>query len=102
MDPSLWREFHLHTLAGTQADGAPFVAGDSEHPDARLDKAQVTSSGEVRGTPLRCRRTFAFGDGEVTCSVQLDETADSDLLNLWLKNGLRGEVREAYEMIPFL
>jgi len=102
MDPSLWREFRLHTLAGIQADGAPFVAGDSEHVDARLKSNQVTSSGAVRDTPLRCRRSFTFADEEVACSVQLDESSDSDLLNLWLQHNLRGKVREAYEMIPFL
>lgn len=102
MDISQWREFHLHTLVGTQADGSPFVAGDSEHFDAKLDKTQVTSSGDVRHTPLRCRRSFVFGADEITCSVELDETRDSDLLNLWLKNNFRGKVKEAYEMIPFL
>lgn len=102
MDISQWREFHLHTLAGTQADSTPFVAGDSEHFDAKLEKNQVVSSGEIRNTTLRCRRAFTFGENEIACSVQLDETLDSDLLNLWLKNALRGKVREAVEMIPYL
>jgi len=102
MDPSLWRAFHLHTLAGIQADGAPFVTGDSEHVDARLENNQATGSGAVRDTPLRCRRSFTFADKEVACSVQLDETSDSDLLGLWLKHNLRGKVRETYEMIPYL
>ncbi len=53
MDVSLWRNFHLHTLAGIQADGTPFVSGDSEHPDASLKKNEVVSSGEIRNTPLR-------------------------------------------------
>ena len=101
MDVSLWRDFHLHTLAGIQADGAPFVSGDSEHFDAKLKQNEVVSSGEIRNTPLRSRRTFSFKDDEIACSVQLDETSFGDLLNLWLKHKLRGKVREAYEMIPF-
>lgn len=101
MDVSLWRDFHLHTLAGIQADGAPFVAGDSEHADAKMIKNEVVSSGEIRNTPLRIRRTFAFKADEIACSLQLDETSYGDLLNLWLKNALRGKVREAYEIIPF-
>lgn len=102
MDVSQWREFHLHTLAGVQADGIPFVSGDSEHPDARLTKNQVVSSGPIRNTTLRVRRSFDFGPTEITCTVQLDETLDSDLLGLWLKSPLRGKVREAYEMIPLV
>ena len=101
MDPSQWREFHLHTLAGVQADGSPFVAGDSEHLDAKMDKNVATSSGEVRNTPLRCKRSFIFGNDEITCSAQLEDTQNRDLLELWLKNKLRGNVKEAYEMIPF-
>lgn len=101
MDPSQWREFHLHTLAGMQADGTPFVAGDSEH-DASLEKNQVASAGEIRNTALRSRRTFTFGADDIACSVQLDDTSDTDLLELWLKNNLRGKVKEAYEMIPYL
>jgi hypothetical protein len=101
MDVSLWRDFHLHTLAGTQADGAPFVSGDSEHADAKLKGNVVVSSGDIRNTPLRVRRSFTFADQEIICSLQLDETNFGDLLNLWLKNNLRGKVREAWEMIPF-
>ena len=101
MDVSQWREFRLYTLAGVQADGAPFVSGDSEHLDARLTKHEVVSSGDIRNTPLRIRRTFTFKDDEIACSVQLDETTFADLLNLWLSNALRGKVREAYEIIPF-
>ncbi|MBI2808784.1 MAG: hypothetical protein HYX68_27665 [Planctomycetes bacterium] len=101
MDISLWRNFHLHTLAGIQADGAPFVSGDSEHADAKLKQNVVVSSGDIRNTPLHVRRTFAFKDQEIACSVQLDESGFGDLLSLWLKNNLRGRVREAYEMIPF-
>ncbi|MCS7167312.1 MAG: hypothetical protein RMI91_11415 [Gemmatales bacterium] len=102
MDVSQWRTFRLHTLAGTQADGAPFVAADSEHFDARLVGQRVESSGAIRGTPLYARRAFTFAEKEIICEVQLQETPDTDLLTLWLKHPLRGRVREAYELIPFL
>jgi hypothetical protein len=102
MDISQWRSFRLHTLAGIQADGTPFVAGDSEHLDARLVGQRVQSSGDIRHTPLRCRRTFTFDADQIHCQVQLQETTDKELLTLWLKNPLRGQVREAFELIPFL
>ncbi|GBD36634.1 hypothetical protein HRbin36_01759 [bacterium HR36] len=102
MDISQWRTFRLHTLAGVQADGTPFVSADSEHFDARLVEQRVASSGPIRGTPLTVRRAFVFGESEIACTVQLRETPDTDLLTLWLKNPLRGQVREAYELIPFL
>ena len=109
MDPSLWRDFHLHTVAGMQADGTPFVGGDSEHFNAKLvpkrelgNERIVTSAGEIRNTSLRCQRTFAFADDAIACSMQLDETEYADLLGLWLKNNLRGKVKEAYEIIPYL
>ncbi|MBM3997543.1 MAG: hypothetical protein FJ303_25860 [Planctomycetes bacterium] len=101
MDPSQWRDFHLHTVAGTQADGASFVAGDSEHLGAKLVKNRVESAGEIRNTSLRCRRSFTFDDDAIVCSMQLDETEYADLLSLWLKNNLRGKVKEAYEIIPY-
>jgi hypothetical protein len=34
--------------------------------------------------------------------MQMDETEYADLLTLWLKNNLRGKVKEAYEIIPYL
>jgi hypothetical protein len=102
MDPSQWREFRLHTVAGTQADGTSFVGGDSEHVNAKLDKTVVESAGEIRGTSLRCKRSFAFDADAIKCSMQMDETEYADLLTLWLKNNLRGKVKEAYEIIPYL
>ncbi len=102
MDISQWRNFRLHTLAGIQADGSPFVAGDSEHFDARLVEQRVESSGDIRGTPLRCRRVYIFEPDGIRCQVQLQQTQDKELLTLWLKNPFRGKVREVYELIPFL
>lgn len=102
MDVSQWRTFRLHTLAGVQSDGSPFVAGDSEHLDARLAGARVESSGDIRDTPLRCWRAYTFEADEIRCEVQLQETLDTDLLTLWLRNPFRGKIREAYELIPFV
>lgn len=102
MDISQWRTFRLHTLAGIQADDSPFISADSEHFDAKLTGNRVTSSGPIRCTPLYIRRAFTFDDREINCEVQLEETPDTQLLTLWLKNPWRGRVREAYELIPFL
>jgi len=102
MDVSQWRTFRLHTLAGVQADGSPFVSADSEHFDAQLIGKRVESSGPIRCTPLQVRRSYTFGDHEILCEVQLQETSDAELLSLWLKNPKRGQVREVYELIPFL
>lgn len=102
MDISEWRNFHLFTLAGVEADGTPFVAGDSEHLDARLAKNVVTGSGEIRNSTLGCSRSFTFDNDGITCSVQLRKTSYDDLLGLWLKNKLRGKVKEALEILPFI
>jgi hypothetical protein len=102
MDTSLWRTFHLHTLVGQTADGRPLVTGDSEHADARLKDTTVTSSGAVRDSSVHVARSFTFEPDGITCSVQLQETNYTGLLNLWLKNDIRGKVNEAYEMIPYL
>lgn len=101
MDTSLWRTFHLHTLVGEEANGRPLVTGDSEHFDARLNGITVTSSGHVRDSSVRVLRSFTFHPQHITCTVQLRETEYTELLTLWLKNDLRGKVKEAYEMIPY-
>jgi len=102
MHPSQWRDFHIHSLVGQTADGRPLVAGDSEHPNARLKGVTVTSSGEVRESSVRSTRSYTFGDSDITCEVRLKETDYHDVLNLWVKSPMRGKVAEAYEMIPFV
>ena len=102
MDISQWRNFHLHTLAGIEANGSSFVAGDSEHVNAQLKKNVVTSSGPIRNSTLSCERSFTFDKTGIACSVQLKKSDYDDLLGLWLKNKLRGKVKEAYETIPFV
>lgn len=102
MDTSQWRGFHLHTVVGNTVDGRPLVTGDSEHFDAKLKGNTVTSSGAVRDTAVQVVRSYTFENDAIVCGLQLKDTNYTDLLNLWLKNDLRGKVSEAYEMIPFL
>ncbi|MBI2192507.1 MAG: hypothetical protein HYU36_11040 [Planctomycetes bacterium] len=97
-----WRNFHLHSLVGEMWDGQPLVAAVSEHADARLEGETVTSSGEVRGRPIRVERKFQFGPEAISCEVRLDATSYAPLLTLWSGERLLSHVREAYEMLPFL
>lgn len=102
MDRSKWKTFHLHSLVGTCADGQPLVAADSEHLNATMTDTTVTGSGAVRDTSIHVERTVTFGENEVHCSVQLDQSRQMNLLNLWTKSKLHGRITEAYEMIPFV
>lgn len=102
MHPSQWRSFHIHSVVGQTADTKPLVAADSEHLDARLNGTTVTSSGEVRDSSVYVTRSFTFGAEDITCEVRLRETGHNDLLSLWVKNPMRGQLTEAYEMIPFV
>ncbi len=102
MDTSLWRKFHLHSVVGHSADGRPLVTADSEHADARLSGATLTSSGEVRESTVGVARAYTFHPESIACEVRLRETGHDPLLGLWVKNPMRGKVREAYEMIPFI
>lgn len=102
MHPSQWRDFHLHSVVGQTADGRALVGADSEHLDAGLAGATVTSSGEVRESTVACKRSYTFGSDDIQCEVCLKETAYNDVLSLWIKNPLRAKVTEAYEMIPFV
>ncbi len=102
MHPSQWRNFHIHTLAGMTADGRPLVTANSEHPDARLDGNMLTSSGEVRESSVQVQRRFEFEPGNILCAVKLAQSAGEPAYNLWGgKHGLRGEVTEAWELLPF-
>jgi hypothetical protein len=102
MHPSQWRTFHIHSVVGQTADARPLVTADSEHLDARLHENTVTSSGEVRESSVHSTRKYTFGSERIDCEVQLKETEFNELLSLWLKSPLRGNVTEAYEMIPFV
>ncbi len=103
MHRSQWRNFHLHTLAGLLPDGQPFVAADSEHFDARLDGIVVTSSGEIRNSPLRSTRQYEFRADRVRCEVGLLRATGDTVFDLWGgRPWWRGRVMEAWEMIPFV
>ena len=102
MDPSQWRNFHIHSLVGTCADGRPLVSADSEHFNARLTDSTVTGSGPVRDTSMHVTRTFTFENAAIRCAVQLDQSRQLNLLNLWTNSKLHGRVTEAFEMIPFV
>ena len=102
MHLSLWRDFHIHSLVGTAADGRPLVSGDSEHFDAKMESNRVTSSGDLRDSSLRVKRAFEFLSNSIRCEVQMDQSDNMALLNLWTKSKLHGHVNEVYEMIPFV
>ncbi len=102
MHPSLWRGFHLHGIVGTCADGRPLVTADSEHFNAKLDGQTVSSSGDLRSASIKVSRKYTFEQQAIHCTVQLHESDDIDLLDLFLKSELQGKVTSAYEMIPFV
>jgi len=102
MHLSQWRNFHLHTLVGTTADGLPMVSANSEHFDARLEGETVTSSGEVRQSSVRVLRRFTFEANAVVCEVRLAGAAADEVYNLYGgRPPLRGVLTELFEMIPF-
>ncbi len=103
MHLSQWRNFRLHSLVGTMADGQPLVAANSEHLNARLEGHTVRSSGEVRQATVRAYRAYTFNDAEIECSVSLAPAAGDKVLRLWGGlSELRGHVTEAYEMLPYI
>ena len=102
MDLPNWRNFHIHSIVGQMADGRPLSAGASEHMDARLQGNVVTSSGEVRGLPVKSTRSYTFGPDDITCAVQLAATDYQQILTLWSQGRRLSDIQEAYEMIPFL
>lgn len=102
MDPSLWRNFHLHSLVGKCADGRPLVSADSEHFNAQLKNNTVTGDGPVRDTSMHVARAVTFGPDRIQLSVKLDQSRQLNLLNLWTNSELHGRVTEAYEMIPYI
>jgi len=102
MDPSKWKSFHIHSLVGTCADGRPLVAADSEHLNATMTETTLSGSGAVRDTSVHVTRTVTFGEDDIRLSVELDQSRQLNLLNLWTNSKLHGRVAEAYEMIPFV
>jgi len=102
MHPSQWAGLSIHSLVGEMWDGSPLVAAISEPDDARLNGNTVTSSGEVRNAHVRSKRTYTFLSDAIECSVELATSYYARLMSLWSHGRRWCEVREAWEMIPFL
>lgn len=102
MHLSQWRNFHIHSLVGTTADGKPLVTANSEHWNAKLEGTTITSSAEVRESSVVVTRKYEYGPGAIKCEVSLTESIHDNVFGLWGgRPALRGKVTEAYEMIPF-
>ncbi len=103
MDPSEWRAFHLHTLAGEMWDGRPLIAAISDHEGrARLDGNAVVSTGEVRDAHVKATRRYVYQNDGIECSVSLAESDYARTLSIWSHERKWSQVRLAYEIIPFL
>lgn len=100
LDPSNWRNFHIHSIVGQMWDGRPLVSGISECPDAQLKGNTVTSSGEVRDCHVKVLRSYTFNPDSIDCSVALAESDYAKVLSIWSHGRHWSEVALAYEMIP--
>ena len=101
MHPSQWRNFHMHSLVGQMWDGSPLVAAVSEH-EARLAGNTLTSCGEVRNSHVKVTRRYTFLPDAIDCEVELAESDYARVLSIWSHERLWSEVKEVYEMIPFV
>ncbi len=102
MHPSEWANFHIHSLVGERWDGFHVVSGISEHHDAKLTGNTVSSSGEVRGAHVKVTRSYTFQPAGIDCSVQLARSDYAQVLSLWNHGRPWSEMRQAWEMIPYM
>ncbi len=102
MHPSQWKNLHVHTLAGETWDGRPLIAAISEHDNAKLDGNTVAGSGEIRDAHVRSSRSFTFLDDSIDCSVELATSDRARVLSIWAHERKWSEIKQAWEMIPFL
>lgn len=102
MHPSLWPNYHLHTLIAERWDNHPVVTALSEHPDARLEGTTITSSGEVRDGHVKVTRRYTCNPDSIDCEVALAESDYGRVLSIWLPLRQWSEMKSAWEMIPFL
>lgn len=103
MHISNWRNFHIHSLVGTTADGQFIVTANSEPPFPRLDGKTLVLDAEVRQSSVHFYRTYTYGDTDITATVRLAESdAEKVFMSAGGPHGLRGFVTEAYEMIPYV
>ena len=101
LHPSQWQTFHIHSLVGERWDGFPVVAGISEH-NAKLNGNTLTSTGEIRDAHLKSTRVYTYNPDSIDCSVQLAQSDYAQILSMWTHDRQWSEMRQAYEMIPFL
>ena len=103
MDLPNWRNFEIHSVVGTMADGRPFVGAVSEHLNAHLEGNVVESAGEVRDRPVLIRRRYTFNDDHIVCQAQLASSGYIPLLTLWSRKRAKtlATFSEAWEMIPY-
>jgi hypothetical protein len=103
MDLPNWRNFELHSIVGTMADGRPFVSAVSEHMNARLNGNVVEGSGEVRDRPVHVTRRFTFNDDDIVVEANLATSGFTPLLTLWSRDRAAklATMNEAWEMIPY-
>jgi hypothetical protein len=102
MDPSQWADLKIHSLVGEMWDRSPLIAAISEQEDARLDGNAVTGSGEVRNSHVKAFRRYSFDPGSIACEVRLAPSDYARVLSIWSHGRYWSEVREAWEMLPFL
>ncbi|MCX5662502.1 MAG: hypothetical protein NTW19_22705 [Planctomycetota bacterium] len=102
MHPSQWANLHIHSIVGEMWDGSPLVAAIGEHDDAKLNGNTVTSSGEVRNAHVRSARSYTYNPDSIDCSVKLAPSDYARALSIWSHDRMWSEVKQAYEMIPFM
>ena len=99
---SNWRNFHIHGIAGVTWNGLPFHAGIGEHHDAKLDGNVLTSSGDIRNRNMMSKRRYEYQPDGIQCHVSLADAGHKAIRALWISDRPYGDVREAYELIPFV
>lgn len=101
MDPSNWRNFHIHSIVGERWDGFPIVSGISE-PAAHLHGNTVVSDGEVRNGHVKIHRSYAYQPDGIDCEARMAESDYAAVLSIWSHDRHWSEMKEAYEMLPFM
>lgn len=102
MHPSQWRTFRINSIVGETADGKPLIGADCEHPDAKLIGNTASGSGEVRDSSVHASRSYTYNADHVLVQASLHMTDDDESLNFWFKSPFRGQIAQAWEMIPFV
>lgn len=101
MDPSNWRNFHIHSIVGERWDGIAIISGISE-PSVLFDGRSVISEGEVRDGRVKVIRTYTYHPDSIACEARLADSDYSTILSIWSNERPRAEMKAAYEMLPFV